>query len=870
MSFGRVKKTGPWADGEKGKARPNPVLQSSIEYDTFLQAKLYPRGESVPTAPSRPRRGESPPVYVPARERRVEGGPRTAQRAPGRPAWAVLPAAPAPAEAERKLRGAGAGSIPVMRSEDKEARQVPPLQHSWRRHVAPERAVPAAVAPPPAAGTFDFSKVPKSPAEVAALMSAAQSSIDMSRQREQVISGLLRESSRGEQERLQEERQGRTLHHHDHHQQQQDASFLVRASQESEDGSAMDLSRTVNLARAFRLMGQAAKAQREGRKRQELQLRRGKQDTLKRRYLRAWKETARRNAHMAALQQRKLQGAFSQWVQELQRSRHTRILADQAFVQHTRIKVMRRLREVVQEGKASKRQAQWEYSQERTAVQARDQSLLRSAFIGLRKAARVDAGQRELEEESALRRMRIAALMSTMAAAPAAPAEAKASRTPDDERKGAAARRRLDAKGGASPRNGAASRITVSPRSRATQRGDEEMRPALSPRMLVLPLGADSKDSFRGRPVAVQRGFGADAKDTRPTWQADAKAHGRNTVSDNKPVHAAGNSRSLLDSGADADEPPPPAYSSAATTRTPHYLSSTAAAAGQRHGRADGKAASGVKGPSEAVAAADAKLTQQELDDRASLRRGRLTELSHTARQRVRGLKEQDEERARLQKQREDEDFARSQEEHRREQLVSKTAVEEKARQEAELRRKMKMSVAHGTRAVLIRAGFGPWQRLMVQCRLDWAKAMYHRDDTLVQQAWIALYGYCMSSRSERARREYRQSSMAKAHYYRGLLRGTWRRWLLSRRLTRAKAVAVTGHFSRYTVNRRAFGAWRLALERIRRQEVQQIRAVVPRGKRSVQRHFFAKWMEFHRDALLDREISNRTDLTWQKVQAWL
>jgi len=298
-------------------------------------------------------------------------------------------------------------------------------------------------------------------------------------------------------------------------------------------------------------------------------------------------------------------------------------------------------------------------------------------------------------------------------------------------------------------------------------------------------------------------------------------------------------------------------------------LSSTAAAAGQRHGRAESRAAS--KGPNDAAAAsAAAKLSQQELDNRANQRRSRLTELSQIARQRVKGLKEQDEERARSQKLQEDEEFARLQEEHRRDQLVSNAALEKKARNEAEAHRKMKLAEAHGTRAVLIHAGFGPWQRLMVQSRLDWAKAMYHRDDTLVQQAWIALYGYCMSSRSERARREYRQSSTAMAHYCRGLLRGTWRRWLLSRRLTRAKAVAVTGHFSRYTVNRRAFGAWRLALERIRRQEVQQLRAVIPRGRRAVQRHFFAKWMEFHRDALVDRDISNRADLTWQKVQSWL
>jgi len=849
MSFGRVKKTGAWADGEKAasRARPNPVLQSSLEYENFLQAKLCPRGGSV--ASSRPRRAESPPVRVSATDRRPEAQQRGAEHA--RPAWSVLPTGVADAGA----KGVGHLVSSTAGLEAKEAYAVPALQHSWRRHMTPERTAAAAVDPGTFdPGTFDFSRVPKSSAEVAALMSAAQSSIEMSRQREKIISGLLQESSRGEQERLAQERSDSVAV--SRHEQDR----LMRASQDP-DGGSPNLTRTLNLSRAFKRMRRAAGAQREQRERRELQLSSRKQAALKRRYLRAWKEAVRKNAHVATLRQRKLRGAFLQWVQELDRSRRSREAADGAYVRRTREKVIRRLREAVHASKVEKAQEQRGLWQEQQAVQARHRALLRSAFLGLRTAARMDAGQREIEEESALRRMRIAALVSTMAAAPTAPAEAKASRTPDDERKGVAARRRQDVKG-----------IVVSPRNRSQGRGGKEARPALSPRSLVLPLGAESKDSFRGRPVGVQRGFGAGAKDTRPaSWQADAKASGRQNA-DSKPAlpQAAGASRSLLDSGADTSDDPPPPYASA-SVRTPHYLSSTAAAAGQRHGRVESRAGGKVANDAAAAAvSADAKLTQQQLDDRANQRRNRLTELSQTARQRVRGLKEQDEERMRLQKQQEDEEFMRSQEEHRRDQLESKTAIDEKARNEAEARRKMKLAGAHGTRAVLIRSGFGPWQRLMVQSRLNWAKALYHRDDTLVQQAWIALYGYCMSSRSERARREYRQSSMAIAHYCRSLLRNTWRRWLLSRRLTRAKAVAVTGHFSRFTVNRRAFGAWRMALERVRRREVQQIRAVIPRGRRAVQRHFFVKWMDFHRDALLDREISNRADLTWQKVQSWL
>jgi len=56
-----------------------------------------------------------------------------------------------------------------------------------------------------------------------------------------------------------------------------------------------------------------------------------------------------------------------------------------------------------------------------------------------------------------------------------------------------------------------------------------------------------------------------------------------------------------------------------------------------------------------------------------------------------------------------------------------------KAEAEADLRRKWKTAGQHSTVSLLTRAGFGPWQRLMTQSRLDLARALNYREDTLLQ-----------------------------------------------------------------------------------------------------------------------------------------
>lgn len=97
-----------------------------------------------------------------------------------------------------------------------------------------------------------------------------------------------------------------------------------------------------------------------------------------------------------------------------------------------------------------------------------------------------------------------------------------------------------------------------------------------------------------------------------------------------------------------------------------------------------------------------------------------------------------------------------------------------------------------------------------------------------------------------------------------------WLRWSLRRRLLKAKAKAVTGHFSKFTNVRRAFGAWTIAIEKQRRLEVHRIRAMVPRGNRSMLRYYWHKWSLFHEDALFEKEVARRTDSMMAKVSSYL
>jgi hypothetical protein len=89
------------------------------------------------------------------------------------------------------------------------------------------------------------------------------------------------------------------------------------------------------------------------------------------------------------------------------------------------------------------------------------------------------------------------------------------------------------------------------------------------------------------------------------------------------------------------------------------------------------------------------------------------------------------------------------------------------------------------------------FSRLVAICRVDIAKADNFRADRLLQSAWSAFFGYIVARRTERFRRESRQTALAVAHYRRKLLTFVWRTMRLHHKMLSAKSKALTGHFSR-------------------------------------------------------------------------
>ncbi len=835
--FGKSKasKTGAWANGRaKSKTNErnnasNPLLKSSLEYEEFLQARLYPRVTGSSHSIRRPQHQVAaeealPPAYEDSSHNiMISGRAQTNTRirtAPPRPAWVRSKADTRNTKEEKEdwrrseMEMKGEHSPNSLRSKQThlqgEGDEEPVLRHSWRRHVTPDRVHESQA-------NLNLTTVPRNPSDVAALMAAAHESMEMSRQREEIINGLLREGSRGERERVCEQEQQKQ----------------VSISGDEEEPFRIMKVRNHVLSRTWNQFRKATQASRKREIQHADQIQLNCRQALQRRYLQNWRATTRANFAENHLKSRRMKDALGRWSKalEMKHRNSEQLFAAEAIYREThQTQVLSSLRTLTDDKRDQEIAAERERTSEAVAVAVHRRQLLRSAFSGFQSSIRVDAGQRELDEESSRRRMRIAALVSTLgnkSQGLSYEAEEKASKSEKQKRN--------EQKSPSTRVSRGTNRLTVSPR-RLQAKGRDD-RPQISPRGLVLPLGvstnAESKeDQFEYAPK----------EDTKHIPRRD------NRVSQDAKRTPSTGSKYLAKS-----EP------TSANLRNRKLESKESFNSHQQ------KTTSGPRKTAE-----NTLLSQDDIDRRAQERRQRQAELSAGVRNRLAKTRQAEEHRAQEEKNMEDQRFELQQDEYRRNMLTNKNTIDERARQEAELRRKLKLALEHRSKSLIIRWGFGPWQRLMVEDRLKWARAMNYYDDSLLQQSWIALYGYCMSVRTERARREYRQSSMAVVHYRRGLIQEMWQRWKLNKRLIRAKAKAVTGHFSRFTVNRRAFGAWRVALERQRRWEVQRTRDVLPLGQRAVKRYFWGRWLMYYREALVEREISSRSNLTWQKVQSWL
>lgn len=262
--------------------------------------------------------------------------------------------------------------------------------------------------------------------------------------------------------------------------------------------------------------------------------------------------------------------------------------------------------------------------------------------------------------------------------------------------------------------------------------------------------------------------------------------------------------------------------------------------------------------------------SKEELEMRAIDRKKRVVGLRKQAEERVaKRLKE--EESAKSSKLQVEDEALNKMREERRTKLEKEKAMSVRSKEmQLENQRKFEIATKFYNTQLILRLGLAPWCRLIEIKKMNSLKALNFRDDFLLQSSWIAFYGYVMMLKNERVRREYRASAFAVAHFRRSLIKKTWKCWSLYRKLLKAKAKAVTGHFSRYCILRRAYKDWRLTLERVRRKSTLQYRAVESRGNKCVIKFYWTRWYEFLQQSFIEREINNRADLTWNKVQKWL
>jgi hypothetical protein len=294
------------------------------------------------------------------------------------------------------------------------------------------------------------------------------------------------------------------------------------------------------------------------------------------------------------------------------------------------------------------------------------------------------------------------------------------------------------------------------------------------------------------------------------------------------------------------------------TPRTPRSLSNNIAASQKQH-----QTPKTIEKPKNYP-------SKEELEMRAIERKKRVVELRKQSEERV-AKRQREEETIKSSKLQVEEESLNKMREERRIKLEKEKASSARTKEmQVETQRKLENSIKFYNTQLIMRLGFSPWCRLLEIKKMNTLKAANFRDDYLLQSSWIAFYGYVMMLKNERVRREYRASAYAVAHFRRSLLKKTWKGWSLYRKLLKAKAKAVTGHFSRYSVVYRAYKAWRLTLERVRRKIILQLRAVEPRGNKCTMKFYWNRWYEFLQQSLIEREINNRADLTWNKVQKWL
>lgn len=106
------------------------------------------------------------------------------------------------------------------------------------------------------------------------------------------------------------------------------------------------------------------------------------------------------------------------------------------------------------------------------------------------------------------------------------------------------------------------------------------------------------------------------------------------------------------------------------------------------------------------------------------------------------------------------------QREYREQQIQAKKDAERSKAQMLEAMQQKNVTARSFRRSqLLIRCGMAPWQQFMELQRLNYEKAVRFDSDRLLMRSWSALLGYIIALKTERMRREQRNTAVAVAHH---------------------------------------------------------------------------------------------------------
>lgn len=264
-------------------------------------------------------------------------------------------------------------------------------------------------------------------------------------------------------------------------------------------------------------------------------------------------------------------------------------------------------------------------------------------------------------------------------------------------------------------------------------------------------------------------------------------------------------------------------------------------------------------------------------EDSVKQRRERLKQLQIATQQRVHQKKAEEAELKRRSEEEEEQQVAQQRLEYRSKlsQRIRQNRPQARPHEEADptsalSRRGAAKASAFYTRQLLLRRGLLPWLALMRESRLDWEKACNFHSDGVLQEAWGCWVGYHRAMKKSRYIRQHKQSAVASSHYHRVLLYRALRGFAKHRQSLQAKSRAVYSQYVIFGACKFAFFAWRVSLEKRRRKNAHLVVKHKQISGKTILRNCFKRWKEYLVEVEFERDIDNRVDATWMKVQEWL